>query len=131
LGALTIYSGQPDAFAPNEVTLLNEFADDLAYGLRALRVRAERRNYFSKIKRNLEDTIQAIVAVVEMRDPYTAGHEKRVAALAAAIGRELGWPETRIDGLHVAGSIHDVGRSASPQRFSLSPARSPPSRPTW
>jgi HD-GYP domain-containing protein (c-di-GMP phosphodiesterase class II) len=86
-----------------------------------LRARAERRTYFDKIKRNLEDTIQAIVAVVEMRDPYTAGHEKRVAALAAAIGHELGWPETRVDGLHVAGSIHDVGKIGIPTEILTKP----------
>lgn len=120
-GALNIYSGEPDAFNPDEVALLTELADDLAYGVTALRTRAERRHYLDKIKRNLEDTIQAIAAVVEMRDPYTAGHEKRVAALATAIGRELGWPETRTDGLHVAGSIHDVGKVGIPTEILTKP----------
>lgn len=121
-GALTIYSHEPDAFTPDEVALLSELGDDLAYGITVLRTRAERRLYLDKIKRNLEDTIQAIAAVVEMRDPYTAGHEERVAALATAIGRRLGWSETRTDGLHVAGSIHDVGKISVPIEILTKPA---------
>jgi response regulator RpfG family c-di-GMP phosphodiesterase len=120
-GALMIYSGEPDAFNHDEVALLTELAADLAYGITSLRARVERAQYVRTIRRNLEETIQAIAAVVEMRDPYTAGHEKRVAALASAIGRELGWPEKQIDGLHVAGSIHDVGKIGIPTEILTKP----------
>ncbi len=104
-----IYSGQPDAFNPDGVVLLNEFAGR-SFMRREYPACPSRASQLS-----VQDTIQAIVAVVEMRDPYTAGHEKRVAAPATAIGRQHGWPETRTDGLHVAGSIRDVGKVGIPR----------------
>ena len=47
---------------------------------------------------------------VESKDPYTAGHEKRVSDIASAIAEEMGLPWERIEGIRVAGLIHDVGR---------------------
>lgn len=127
-GALMIYAQEPDAFNADEVALLTELASDLAYGVIALRTRAERdravaerAEYLDKIRRNFEETIEALAALVETRDPYTAGHEKRVAALATAVGKELGLPDDQIDGLHVAGSIIDVGKVGVPTEILTRP----------
>jgi HD-GYP domain-containing protein (c-di-GMP phosphodiesterase class II) len=46
---------------------------------------------------------------VEMRDPYTAGHQRQVAVLASAIAGEMGIPREQIDSIHLAGTIHDIG----------------------
>lgn len=121
LGALMIYSAQADAFNADEIALLTELANDMAYGIAALRTRAERSRYLEQIKRNLQETVAAIAALVETRDPYTAGHEKRVAALATAVGRELGLPGEQIDALHVAGSILDVGKIGVPAEILTRP----------
>jgi putative nucleotidyltransferase with HDIG domain len=51
---------------------------------------------------------------MEMRDPYTAGHQSRVAEIAVAIGREMGWPEERLHGLRVAALVHDIGKISIP-----------------
>jgi PAS domain S-box-containing protein len=72
---------------------------------------------------SLEDSIQAIAATVESRDPYTAGHQRRVAALGAAIARELGLPEERIRGLHLAATIHDLGKIHIPAEILTKPGR--------
>jgi HD-GYP domain-containing protein (c-di-GMP phosphodiesterase class II) len=61
--------------------------------------------------------------VVEMRDPYTAGHQKRVAGLARAIGEELGLPADRRDGLHTAGLIHDLGKISVPAEILSKPSK--------
>jgi len=57
----------------------------------------------------MEDTMQAMAMIVEMRDPYTAGHQQRVTQLACAIAKEIGFPEDQITGLRLAGLIHDIG----------------------
>jgi len=127
-GALSIFSTDPDAFDAGEVALLNELGGDLAYGIKALRTRAERdqvmeknRQHLEELRDNLDDTIQAIAATVEMRDPYTAGHEKRVAKLAVAIGQELGLAQEQLDGLRIAGNVHDVGKVKVPAEILSKP----------
>jgi PAS domain S-box-containing protein len=72
---------------------------------------------------SLEDSIQAIAATVESRDPYTAGHQRRVATLAVAIARELGMAEGRIRGLHLAATIHDLGKIHIPAEILTKPGR--------
>jgi PAS domain S-box-containing protein len=59
-------------------------------------------------------TIQVMVSAVEVRDPYTAGHQLRSADLARAIATEMGLPLVRIDGIRMAGLIHDIGKLSIP-----------------
>jgi len=63
-----------------------------------------------QLRESLEDTVGAIASTVEARDPYTAGHQRRVAQLASTIAREMGLPEEQIRGIFFAGLIHDVGK---------------------
>lgn len=76
-----------------------------------------------KVRSGLINSVGAIAAVVEMRDPYTAGHQHRVAQLAVAIAREMGLPEDRIEGLHLAGLVHDVGKAKIPVDILCKPCR--------
>ena len=61
-------------------------------------------------KKVLEEVVWTLSSIVEKRDPYTAGHQRRVADLACAIAGELNLPEVQIEGIHVAGIIHDIGK---------------------
>ncbi len=72
---------------------------------------------------SLESSIAAISATVEMRDPYTAGHQRRMADLAAAIGRELGLPEDQVHGIHLAGTVHDLGKIRIPAEILCNPGQ--------
>jgi putative two-component system response regulator len=63
-----------------------------------------------KILNALKETIQLIGMTLEAKDPYTAGHQKRVARLASAIAEEMGLAEEKIEGIHFAGLIHDIGK---------------------
>ncbi len=130
IGVLLIYSAQAHAFAAESVALLEEMAADLAFGLVNLHTRHERdeavkesSRYAEKLRQSMECTLQAISATVEMRDPYTAGHQRRVARLAAAIGRELGWDAERIHGLFLAGIVHDLGKIYVPAEILSKPGR--------
>jgi PAS domain S-box-containing protein len=79
--------------------------------------------YLEQLKTALMNTVQVATIISEMRDPYTAGHEKRVAAIAAAVGAELGLGEAQIEGLRVAGSLHDIGKLSIPAEILSKPAR--------
>ena len=74
-----------------------------------------------KMLRAMEDTIQAMAMIVEMRDPYTAGHQRRVTELACAIALELKVSEDRITGLRLAGLIHDIGKVRVPSEILTNP----------
>jgi hypothetical protein len=78
------------------------------------------------LERALEGTIEAVASTIEIRDPYTAGHQRRVAEIAVAIGRQLGLSEHRLKGLHVAGTIHDIGKVAIPAEMLTRPGRLSP-----
>jgi len=73
-----------------------------------------------RLERVMDGSIQAISSAVEIRDPYTAGHERRVAHLAAAIARRLGLSETQERGIEITGFLHDIGKIAVPAEI-LSP----------
>jgi putative two-component system response regulator len=64
--------------------------------------------------RMLEQTIQAIARLAEKRDPYTAGHQARVALLSVAIAQEIGMPAQRLEGLRFGAMIHDIGKFSLP-----------------
>jgi len=81
------------------------------------------RDTLEKLRKAMEGTIQVISSTVEMRDPYTAGHQRRVAALAGAIAAKMGLTEDRIDGLRMAGLIHDLGKIAVPAEILSKPGR--------
>lgn len=69
-----------------------------------------RQQLTERLQRSLVQTIQAIATTIEKRDPYTAGHQQRVAELAVAIAREMGLDEQCIEGLRLGAMIHDIGK---------------------
>ncbi|MGA8007374.1 MAG: PAS domain S-box protein, partial [Burkholderiales bacterium] len=79
--------------------------------------------YTDQLEQAMMGTIEAVSAMVELRDPYTSGHERRVGELAEAIGRELGLPEHEVKGLRISGSLHDIGKIACPAEILSKPAR--------
>lgn len=61
------------------------------------------------LRKNLMETVKALALAVEMRDIYTAGHQRKVSNLACHIAEEMGLPEEQVDGLRMAGHVHDIG----------------------
>jgi PAS domain S-box-containing protein/putative nucleotidyltransferase with HDIG domain len=74
------------------------------------------------LRRALDGTIEAIGQTTETRDPYTAGHQRRVTELAVAIAGEMGLDPDKIDGLHAAGLMHDIGKMAVPAEILSKPS---------
>jgi hemerythrin-like metal-binding protein/PAS domain S-box-containing protein/putative nucleotidyltransferase with HDIG domain len=78
------------------------------------------------IKDALVGTVIAVGKAMEARDPYTAGHQQRVANIAIAIAERLGLDEYRIEGLRLGASIHDIGKLAIPSEMLVKPTQLTP-----
>jgi putative nucleotidyltransferase with HDIG domain len=98
-------------------------AGDIAIGVRSLSLDKDLHATLDHLRSSMNSTVEAIASMVELRDPYTAGHERRVAQLTCAIGKEMGLPERQIEGLHVIGYLHDIGKIAVPAEILSKPAR--------
>ena len=76
---------------------------------------------FAKVRNALTATVQATAMIVETRDPYTAGHQRRAADLGRAIAAEMQWPAEQIEGIHMAGMVHDLGKISLPSEILSKP----------
>jgi PAS domain S-box-containing protein len=81
------------------------------------------RDTLESLRSALRTTIQVMVAAVETRDPYTAGHQKRVTDLAGTLAQELGLAQETIEGIRMAGSIHDLGKISVPAEILSKPTK--------
>ncbi len=120
-GILCIYSDKIGIFDDEEQNLLMEMADNLDFAIIALRTREERNRtlqemelYVEKMRILMKQAANALGAVIEKRDPYTAGHQSNVAAMADAIAMEMGLSEEQRAGLYSAASLHDIGKITVP-----------------
>lgn len=130
LGSLTIYAPEAWAFGEEETNLLTQLAGNLGYGIEALRNRAERDRKSSEnlrqqkiIQDNLESFVKTLSNTLEMRDSYTAWHQRNVGVLAVAIAQELGLPEDTIHGIELAAWVHDIGKISVPAEILTKPTR--------
>ena len=76
-----------------------------------------------RLRKAVGATIQVLVSAVEARDPYTAGHQTRSATLAGAIAAEMGLSQEKIEGIRIAGSIHDIGKLSIPAEILSKPTK--------
>ncbi len=83
----------------------------------------ERNVMAERLRRSLIQTVQAMAVTIEKRDPYTAGHQERVAVLASAIGDKLGLTGERLEGLRLGATIHDIGKIYVPSELLNRPGR--------
>lgn len=76
-----------------------------------------------KFQKAVEGAIIAISSIVEARDPYTAGHQRRVAALASAVAKEMQLNEDQIIMIRIAGILHDIGKVSVPSEILIKPGK--------
>ncbi|MFA9374872.1 MAG: HD domain-containing phosphohydrolase [Poseidonibacter sp.] len=122
-GVLNIYSRYKENFNQEELKLLEDVAEDFAYGILALRNSIEHEKHALELRKSLEQYIQTIAMTLESRDPYTAGHQRRVSELAVAIAKELKLTSEQIDGIHFASIIHDLGKIRIPAEILSKPGK--------
>ena len=129
-GALMVYAAHVRAFDPVAIDVFQHLGEQIGHGLHAIgqqRLLLTEQMRRAKIETQLTDALSAMVAPIvtamEMRDPYTAGHQVRVAEIACAIGRELGWSEAQLQGLRVAAMVHDIGKISISAELLTKPTR--------
>ncbi len=76
-----------------------------------------------QLRRAMQATIQALSQIVETKDPYTSGHQKRTTNLARAIATEMHLSSDQIEGIRVAGAIHDIGKLSVPAEILSKPSK--------
>ncbi|MCB7128295.1 MAG: HD domain-containing protein, partial [Candidatus Brocadiales bacterium] len=71
----------------------------------------------------LQGAIMALASMAEMRDPYTAGHQQRVAELVVPMAKEMGLPEEQVEGIRISALLHDIGKVQVPADILSKPSR--------
>jgi len=89
----------------------------------AIAVEEERKHGLRKLQKLLEETINGLISAVEIRDPYTAGHQRRVAKLAVAMAKEMELHQEQIEGIRFASLVHDIGKIYVPAEILSKPGK--------
>ena len=105
-----------EPFTEDDLKLLSTIAHEAATVI-------ERVSLYQELHKTYLSTINAIAKIVEIRDPYTAGHQKRVAKLVCAIAEEMSLPQDKTEGLYAAGILHDIGKMNVPAEILSKPGR--------
>src|SRR5205085_540407 len=70
----------------------------------------EKRRLYEELRAIYRDTVRAFAAAIDIKDKYTQGHSERVGRYSEIIAREMGWSEDEVEGIQIAGYLHDVGK---------------------
>ncbi len=134
-GVLMAHGLDIDSLGTHERVILENLGDDIGYALAALAAREsavaaekERGAAMSQVREGTLNAVRALASAVEARDPYTAGHQARVAALAVRIGARLGLTLFELEGLQLGGILHDIGKIGVPSEILSKPGRLSPSQ---
>jgi PAS domain S-box-containing protein/putative nucleotidyltransferase with HDIG domain len=111
-----IFLVQSKTLIQQDVPAATAFADQLSSAWNKVQL-------VEDLRKTVEGTINTIAATVEARDPYTAGHQKRVADLAVAIASEMKLTDAQVEGLRMAGIIHDLGKINVPAEILSKPGK--------
>jgi len=123
VGSLTIFSDMKDLFDREEISFLKEVTDDISIGVRSFRSEEELKRNYERYRRALYETVDAIALISERRDPYTGGHQRKVALLSSAIAKELRLSDYDIEGIYLTGLLHDIGKISIPLSILSKPSR--------
>jgi putative nucleotidyltransferase with HDIG domain len=121
VGLLSVFSSLDESFKGSELKALQEISKIISTDTRRLKLEMELKNTLGQLQRTLYETIDAITLMSEIKDPYTSGHQKKVALIASAISDELGLPKDIIDGIYISGLLHDVGKISVPNDILAKP----------
>jgi PAS domain S-box-containing protein len=123
VACLTAYGVRVSRWSDSERRLMDQVASALGFGITTLRTALAKAQYQESLRVSLEQTIAVIAETVDQRDPYTAGHQRRVADLSASIAGKLGLSSEQTHGLRLAASIHDLGKIGVPAEILARPDR--------
>ena len=129
-GALNIYSSDMGVFNAEEVNLLDGMAENVAHAITALRTRetvkettAQLEASLVKMKNLLMQAVSSLGTVLDIRDPFTSGHQRKAVCLATAMAAEMGLPSEQVEGIAVAANLHDIGKINVPSEILSKPGK--------
>ncbi|MHB1376594.1 MAG: HD-GYP domain-containing protein, partial [Candidatus Humimicrobiaceae bacterium] len=123
LGFIKIYSYIQNAFEKEDVRYLKEIIDDISIELSNLRFEQKLKEKYLQLKNILYGFMDALVVLSDKRDPYTGGHQRRVALISSKIAKELNLNEDRIEGLYITSLLHDIGKICVPLSLLSKPGK--------
>ncbi|MHB1346500.1 MAG: HD-GYP domain-containing protein, partial [Candidatus Humimicrobiaceae bacterium] len=123
LGFIRIYSYEKNAFGKEDIKYLKEIIDDILIELSALRFEQKLKEKYLQLKNILYGFMDALVVLSDKRDPYTGGHQRRVALISSKIAKELNLSEERIEGLYITCLLHDIGKICVPLSLLSKPGK--------
>jgi putative nucleotidyltransferase with HDIG domain len=110
-------------FLKEEKKLINAVSEILGVYIERKVAREKLEESYHKISTILDCIISTLAYIVEAGDPYTSGHQKKVAILATAIAREMGMDKNKIDAINTAALIHDIGKIKIPASILSKPGK--------
>ncbi len=110
-------------YSTEDRQLLQAVSREVAVSIKNARVYESMQRKHDELQEAMDGIIHAMSLVVETRDPYTAGHQRRVADLACAIAKEMGLLERHIKGIRIVGLLHDVGKLVVPAEILIKPGK--------
>jgi len=123
VGVIQVQSKVLDDYSREDIELLSALANVSAVALQNCELVAELSHANRQLATTLDHALRAIAMTTEIRDSYTAGHQRRVAALASAIATDMGLDESSVRGIRAAALLHDIGKLAVPAAILAKPAR--------
>jgi len=112
-----------EPYSGEERHLLEKVSSDVAVAIDNANLYEQIKHKHSELEKAMDGVVHAMSLVVESRDPYTAGHQRRVAGLARAIASKMGLPGWQVMGIHITGLLHDVGKVAVPSEILSKPGK--------
>ncbi len=109
-----VQKGDPEQLMDTVVSAVESYENIIRSISLSENLYRELRKNTNKIKANIEGTIHAMALTVEMRDPYTGGHQRRVSYLASTIAEKMDFPKEQIKSIQLAGTVHDIGKMQVP-----------------
>lgn len=132
-GVVGIYSSEKGVFNHAEKWLLAGMSENLSYAITSLRARSNTKQTTIALEKSLEkmrklllQSVSSLGRALDVKDPYTFTHQKKVVLLATAIARELGLTPDRIEAIEVAGNLHDIGKIYVPSEILNKPGKLTP-----
>lgn len=123
LGLINLYLEDGHARHERDVEFLESAAAVLAGIIEHRRMEEDLRHTLGRLEKVLGGTIEVVASIVERRDPYTAGHQRRVANLARDIALEMKLPQERAEAVRLAGLVHDLGKISVPAEILSNPGK--------
>jgi len=119
--SLTLHDGKKIWFQTTKVPLDSPDIPDVLLGV-SIDITALKDSFY-RLQKLMEETVNGLVSAVEKRDPYTAGHQRRVSLLTSAIAVKMDLDKTKADGLRIASMVHDIGKIYVPSEILSKPGK--------